>query len=246
MTNPFSQRSRPSGWVVPVSLTTLLVGFLASTAFVHTDKESIQQLVHPQEVQDEGNKKAARIKLLEEEIKKLNEEKTRFENAVVDRDKSSETLNKALQDANRIAALSEVEGPGVKIVLQDSHKDGLPPEAGIIHDQDILKVVNELWNAGAEAICIDDRRVGPSTNIRCVGSTVLVDGQRIASPITIKAVGSPKDLNGGMSLPGGQLDELRQTDSTMAKIETIQIMRLEKWVGSTTWHWGKVPAADKP
>ena len=44
----------------------------------------------------------------------------------------------------------------------------------IIHDTDVLRVVNELWNAGAEAVTVNNRRVGPGTNYRCVGTTILV------------------------------------------------------------------------
>jgi uncharacterized protein YlxW (UPF0749 family) len=243
VTNPFVKRGKPSGWVVPVSLIMLIIGFMASTAFIRSATDAPKD---PNAVAADNpsvaSQSSARITNLETEIKKLQEEKTADEQALANRDKSSETLNSALQDSKRIAAMTEAEGPGVMITLEDSHKsDNMGPESGTIHDIDVLKVVNELWSAGAEAVSIDDRRFGPSTTVRCVGPTVLVDQQKIASPITIKAIGSSKDLLGGLNLPGGVLDELRQVDPAMVRIETQKVIRMHAWAGSTSWNFGSVP-----
>jgi uncharacterized protein YlxW (UPF0749 family) len=64
-----------------------------------------------------------------------------------------------------------VEGPGIELTLQDSKKrpsgdsPELLPELYTIHDYDLLRVVNELRQAGAEAISINGQRIVASTAI---------------------------------------------------------------------------------
>lgn len=52
----------------------------------------------------------------------------------------------------------EMHGKGIKLVLDDSKiasKPGENPNLYIIHDDDLLRVINELRAAGAEAIAIN-------------------------------------------------------------------------------------------
>ena len=68
--------------------------------------------------------------------------------------------------------LTDVTGPGVIVTLSDSKKDiasSLNPSQLLVHDLDVLSVINELKNAGAEAISINDQRIVPTTGIICGG-----------------------------------------------------------------------------
>ena len=247
MNNPFTSRHRPIGWVLPVSLMTMIVGFMGSTAWINTaqskdNKIAIDRIGVSPDIANDQVKLVERVKSLEGEVSKLRTENTKFQTLLGNQNGTTKELTNSLRDLKRFASQTEAVGPGVQIVLSDSKKSDAPEiSASIIHDIDILKVVNEMWNAGAEAIAIDDRRVGPSTNIRCVGTTVLVDQKKIASPITIRAIGDRKNLMGGLELPGGIIQELRTVDPSMAKLETIQVMRLPAWSGPTTWDFAKVP-----
>ena len=66
------------------------------------------------------------------------------------------------------AALTNVKGPGVSVLIEDSLKpvqSGENPNLYVIHDEDILRIVNELRAGGAEAIAINDQRlIGTSEN----------------------------------------------------------------------------------
>lgn len=72
---------------------------------------------------------------------------------------------------------------------------------------DILKIVNELKNAGAEAISINGQRVILTTSIICGGNTININGERIGSPFEIKAIGLPESL-ANLKRPGGYLSIL--------------------------------------
>ena len=115
----------------------------------------------------------------------------------------------------------------------------------IIHDDDVLKVVNELWASGAEAISVNNHRVSIGTSFRCVGPTILVDGARIASPVVIRAIGDPDTLQGGLDIPGGILAQLREQDPAMVQIEKVKKHVLPAYTGSTQHTLLSVPKVAK-
>ena len=80
----------------------------------------------------------------------------------------------------------------------------------LIHDKDLLTLVNELKNAGAEAISINDERIINTTSITCDGNVVLINGNKISSPFVIKAIGSQEAILGGIQRPGGYLEKLKE------------------------------------
>ena len=84
------------------------------------------------------------------------------------------------------------EGQGVTITIDDSKtksKAGENPNLYLIHDDDLLKVINELKAAGAEAISINEQRLIATSEIRCAGPTLSVNNIRSAPPYEIKAIG---------------------------------------------------------
>jgi uncharacterized protein YlxW (UPF0749 family) len=102
------------------------------------------------------------------------------------------------------AGMLEVIGPGISIVLDDNKlgaaaaqatkSDTYQPENYIIHDKNLLYLVYELKNAGAEAIAINNQRIINSSTIRCVGSVIMVNSTYLAPPYEIIAIGNPDNL----------------------------------------------------
>lgn len=177
------------------------------------------------------------------EVSRLRKENTRYQETMAKETGQTKLLNDSLQDVKAFAGITEAEGPGVTVTLTDlsgSNVDA-PVEALIIHDGDVLRAVNELWNAGAEAIAVNGNRVVAGTSFRCVGTTILVNNVRIASPVRIQAIGDPETLLSAVSLPGGVFDELRMEDPKMVRAERIKKMVLPAYTGSTDQKWVKVP-----
>ena len=122
-------------------------------------------------------------------------------------------------DGNKIIGLSEVKGPGVVIRVEDSKIDlskldinkSMDLSNYIVHDMDLLKVVNELKNAGAEAISINEQRIISTTSIICGGNTISINGEKIGSPFVIKAIGSPEAL-ANLERPGGCIANLKERE----------------------------------
>ena len=122
-----------------------------------------------------------------------------------------------LTDENKLystlAGAKDVVGEGVIVTLNDSDKsveDGFEASTLIVHDTDILNVLNELKAAGAEAISINGNRIIANSAVRCVGPVVSVNGNRIAPPFEIKAIGEAQYLESAINLKGGYADTLKQ------------------------------------
>lgn len=91
------------------------------------------------------------------------------------------------------AGLTALEGPGVTVTLDDNKNIliGDDPNRYVIHYENLLFIINDLRNAGAEAISINGQRIVVSSEIRCVGNVILINTTRLAPPFEISAIGNP-------------------------------------------------------
>lgn len=158
-----------------------------------------------------------RIASLQKELAKVN--------AVPSDSARVKVLAKQLAQAQFLAGLTDVKGPGVLVTMDDSKlpypKDmpvGLTPQ-NIIHDNDIGQVVNELKAAGAEAIAVNDQRLVAVSPVRCAGPTIFINNTPQTPPYMIKAIGDPKILTTALNIPGGITSALKAFDPAMFKVE---------------------------
>lgn len=117
--------------------------------------------------------------------------------AIAGNQEDAET-EKELKDNNTLLGFSEMKGEGLIITLDDNRKvdgDELNISQYLVHEGDLLHVVNELFNAGAEAISINDNRVVTPTDILCDGNIIRVNGKITTVPIKIKAICSTSIYN---------------------------------------------------
>jgi uncharacterized protein YlxW (UPF0749 family) len=117
------------------------------------------------------------------------------------------------QELGRFIGLIPQEGPGLEVVLKDSTRPLLPgesPLSSIIHNTDLVQTVNELRAGGAKAVAINNQRILGLTGIICFGSTISVNGTRIASPFTIQALGDPKAMMAVLQRPASFSKELQK------------------------------------
>ncbi|PIM72363.1 hypothetical protein CTU88_09305 [Streptomyces sp. JV178] len=139
----------------------------------------------------------------------------KLEDSVDDlRDDVSARQREALKDGGSgqgdlvdiLSGAVEVHGPGVKLVVNDSKKasqggDGDPRETsgfsdtGRVRDRDMQRVVNGLWESGAEAVSINGQRLTALSAIRAAGDAILVDNKPLVPPYTVLAVGDGQRLS---------------------------------------------------
>ncbi len=106
-----------------------------------------------------------------------------------------------------LSGATDVHGPGVRLVVNDAKEastggDGTNPretsgfsDTGRVRDRDMQRVVNGLWESGAEAISVNGRRLTALSAIRAAGDAILVDNKPLVPPYTVLAVGDGQRLS---------------------------------------------------
>ncbi len=196
--------------------------------------------------QDYGrDQMAATIQRLEREQEELKETLGQLREQLAEYQKSAAASTEMLKEisaaleSQRIAAgLVALKGPGVEVILDDSSIQALPAGADlsayIVHEYDLRDVVNLLWQAGSEAIAINDERIVATTSIYCVGSTVMVNDTRLSPPYRIQAIGDPA-LQESLLRDPNYLGELKQRVKLYGiqfKVAKVGEMTLPAYKGS--------------
>lgn len=151
------------------------------------------------------------------------------------------SLEENIKNGNKILGLSEVTGPGIIVRLQDNQSKNIKgifdPGKLIVHDLDVLSVVNELKNAGAEAISVNEQRIVPTTSIICDGNVIRINGEKIGTPFEIKAIGLPEQL-AALSRQGGYLSILEE-DRVETDLKKSNSITIPKYSGVIDFKYAK-------
>lgn len=151
-----------------------------------------------------------------------------------------EDARNQIQEGNKLIGLTEVTGPGVTIKLSDSKLDAstaLDPSLLVVHDLDVYYVINELKNAGAEAISVNGQRVVSTSAIECGGNIITINGEKIGSPFEIKAIGLPENL-ANLDRTGGYLEKMR-SDGVGAELKKSNNITIPKYSGIINYKYAK-------
>lgn len=242
MVNPFIKINNEK-WVLPVSALSAVLGFMFVASWL-TNENRLGRWAYLSGAQRsrvvENTIDPIKVQQLQQEVDSLRKKETKLEQAIAENGKGSQALNNQLQDAKIMAGLTELEGPGVKVTLKD--KGGpMPQDAELIHDVDVLRVTNELFAAGAEAISINGQRLVANSSIRCAGPTILVDDVKVASPFVILAIGNTDVLYSSFTMSGGMMNELASASPSMVSISKEDSIRVPAYLGSTSLKSGIVP-----
>lgn len=136
---------------------------------------------------------------------------------------SSELIKKELKQSNTLLGKTDVEGEGIIITLRETNLE----ETGMIDANDILDIVNELRNAGAEAISVNEERIINMSDIVFINEIFInkVNGQKIEAPYVIKAIGNPSYLESALIGNGGPVDKMKKIghDITIEKPNKVTI-----------------------
>ncbi|HET6644255.1 MAG TPA: DUF881 domain-containing protein [Fimbriimonadales bacterium] len=234
--------AKAPGWIGPVTVVSLLVGFLITSA-VRIPRPDGSGILYGSRPSVESPPPAGSgIDERDAEIKNLRKQVTELQDAISDRSRQAAILNDDLQESKRFAGLTEVGGPGIEIILRDSKKRS--SDINIIneyniHDRDVMTVVNDIWMSGAEAIAVNGQRVSYSTSFRCEGPVIYVGRVPIASPVKIQAIGNADTLYGALTMQGRYLDNIKAADPAMVEVSKKDRLVLPAFTGSTVLNFAK-------
>ncbi|MCX8074822.1 MAG: DUF881 domain-containing protein [Clostridia bacterium] len=149
------------------------------------------------------------LKVKYEDKSKIVEE---YKNNASNNDSLIASMKEEQKQLSIISGVTDVVGEGIIITLTDGENvtDSSLRTDTLVHDSDVLTVVNELKAAGAEAISVNDQRIIAGSAIRCVGPVIQVNYQKVAAPFVIKAVGNAQYLESAMNIKNGVADLLKE------------------------------------
>ena len=137
-------------------------------------------------------------------------------------DASLDELRAELQRVRLYAGLDAAAGSGVVITVR-----------GPIDGASVEDLVNELRNAGAEAVAVEDTRLVPGVTIGGdPGSLTIGPGEVLPDPFELVAIGPPDKLTGSLTRSGGIIAQLAATHGDVV-VEVTPVDRVE------------VPASDR-
>lgn len=209
--NIFVKYSLPTYIVIGITLFFLSMMLAAQVKSISNTEEVL-----------EGKREAQLADDLVNLQKKYNDLKERYEESqeIVNEYQTNASTNdtlissmkKELEDLSLMSGTTDLIGEGVVITLTDGIKGTIIEGNSdtLVHDSDVLTVVNELKAAGAEAISVNGQRIIATSAIRCVGPVIQVNYQKVAAPFEIKAIGNAQYLESAMNIKNGIVDTLKE------------------------------------
>jgi uncharacterized protein YlxW (UPF0749 family) len=134
---------------------------------------------------------------LRQEIRTLEAQRAAVEAAANRGDTSAGQIRSDLDRVRGWSGALGVVGPGVRVTVEGD----LPGDA-------VEQLLNELRNAGAEAIAIGGTRLVPGVVVSGPAGALVIDGRPFTEPVEIEAVGQGETLLGTLTRAGGPIAQL--------------------------------------
>ncbi len=114
--------------------------------------------------------------------------------------------------------INPTSGEGVRIRIDSGYVG-----SKVLHDTDILSLLNELYLLDITEIEVNNIKIIPYSTVRCVGPTISInDHPTQISPVIIEVIGDPDYIISGLSLLKESFKE-RGIDVSMLALDYIQI-----------------------
>ena len=79
----------------------------------------------------------------------------------------------------------------------------------------LLDAIQELRDAGAEAVQVNNVRIVASSHFTQGASGIEIDGRSISAPYMLTAIGDPATMSSAMEIPGGLSANVRGLGATV-------------------------------
>jgi len=150
----------------------------------------------------------------------------------------TEKIEAQIKETNDLLGLTDLTGKGVVVTLDDNKAVTLDtagilddPSKYLVHYIDVLKSINELWNAGAEAISVNGQRIVQTTAISCIGNVISINGEKVGAPFVISAIGNQEALYGALTRVQSYL-KILERDGILTDIKKSNNIVIPKYSGT--------------
>lgn len=122
-------------------------------------------------------------------------------------------LERRLEDFSVLAGVVPAEGEGIVLRVADPRS--------VIGPEHLVDAVQELRDAGAEAIDVNEVRLVVSSAFTVRNNRLLVDGTPVTPPLRIAAIGPAETMARALAIPNGVIDTLeRAGEGVEATVDT--------------------------
>lgn len=200
------------GIILGIMCFLLTVGIFIQVKTINgTNQTSVTKTIIENELRNNILKEKEKYDNTYSKVEKLEKELEGLRDSAASKTNQSQELQDKLDKYDRLLGYTELTGKGVIVTLDDGDLPALNQKIAtdyIVHDGDLVQVINDLRNAGAEAISVNDQRIVNTSAVSCIGNVVKINGEKVGAPYKISAIGAPDVLYSAMKIPGGYLDLL--------------------------------------
>ena len=203
-------RPRPTKANVLATLLAIGLGFAIAAQVRQTSIEGLEDLREDElirildTVDQDGNR-------LAEEIQTLRFSRDRLQSDTTSLTESRSAAQQRLDSLAILTGTAPAKGPGIVLTIRD-------PEFGVTAPM-LLDTLQELRDAGAEAVEINDVRIVANTYFTDGEGSIAISGKEVSAPYVITAIGDGSTLASAMEIPGGVTNTVRSVGGE-ASIET--------------------------
>ncbi|MGH4125705.1 MAG: DUF881 domain-containing protein [Clostridium sp.] len=208
-----------------VFIASIIVGLLIAMNIGFEGKSNFLDVKQYNEAYNERSKLYSELNNLKQQYYDATLKLKKYDSGDIKKYKVLEEIQKEVNENNIILGKTDVQGPGVKITLEDGEGEfgEYPP---LIHDRDIAQVINNLRSAGAEAISVNGQRITYDNYALCNGAPIDLNGVKIVVPFYINAIGNEDVLYNYLTLQATYIKDLKinQVKISIVKADDIKIL----------------------
>lgn len=211
-------------------------GILVTTAAVQTSANADITDASRETLVSRINAERAQVEAQQQRIADLQDETIGLEDrldTLIEEQGAAQTRLRRLEVATGYVA---VRGEGIRITVND------PPDPAdtteLVRDEDLAWLVDGLWQAGAEAIAINDQRINALGAIRNVGPAVRVNSLPVNPPYVVQAIGDVLTLQADLldTTHGQQFFDLADRLGFVVNMQNDQELQLPSSRGPRLLH----------
>lgn len=209
-----------------VALVVLAVfGLLVATAALRTSRNADESASSRESLVEQVKSRRAALDRRQETISTLRRDIGERRASELSATAQGRDLGARLSRLGVDTGSTATRGPGIRVVVDDA--PGTKDPRQMVQAPDLQKLVNGLWQVGAEAISINGQRLTAVSPIRDAGSAITVNFRSLRRPYTLSAIGDPRTMGARLvDTRGGQAWVTLQSIGLQFEIDTEDTMLL--------------------
>ncbi|XVX18606.1 DUF881 domain-containing protein [Actinomycetota bacterium] len=203
------------------SLLALALGFALATQVRSTTNAGLETLREPELIRilDDVTEEDQR---LQAEQRSLEAQRDRLLSGQGSSDEAVRSAQERARSLGVLAGTTAATGPGMTMTIPDPTQQ--------VTAAHLLDALEELRDAGAEAVQIGPVRVVASTHFTDAEGGVAISGKVVQPPYVFKVIGDPATMSAAMDIPGGVRESMRRlgTEATIVEQRSLEITALHQ------------------